>query len=268
MSEIAVKPRIRQLVIAATDLEGSARGLCEVLGTQVVFRDDLSAFGLANVLLPLGDSFLEVVSPIVSPPEKTAGGRHIARCGGDCGYMVLAQVPSYDRAREAFSRHGIRTIWEIDRSNHGVHAKAAHLHPGDVPGAILSLDEMSPPQDWQWAGAHWRQSPCSDERMLFTGCGFASADPVGLAELWGRALDLTPTLNGEVAELQLGETTLVFAPRQHYGLDGDSVPHRLAAFHLRCSEPAAVLKRAAEQGFETAEGSFTAHAVRFELTAA
>ena len=261
-------PRIRQLVISASDLQGAADTLCAVLDAQVAFRDDLSVFGLANVLISLGDSFLEVVSPIVSPPENTAAGRHMARCGGDCGYMVIGQVEDFDATAKHFTQHGIRTIWDIDRSNHGVHAKAAHLHPTDVPGAILSLDQMSPAAEWQWVGEDWRQHPCADPKMLFTGCGFASADPAALAERWSKALGVPVTLSDGAAELQFGDTSISFASREYYGLNDDSVPHRLAAFHLHCTDVASVLARAKARGLETAEGSFTAYGVRFELKAA
>ena len=60
--------RLRQIAIAASDLEATAAALCDVLGVGGPFRDPgVAAFGLENAVFPIGETFLEVVSPW-SPP--------------------------------------------------------------------------------------------------------------------------------------------------------------------------------------------------------
>ena len=43
------------------------------------------------------------------------------------------------------------------RSDHADMA-GTHLHPKDVPGAIVSLDWADPPESWRWAGPAWTRA--------------------------------------------------------------------------------------------------------------
>ena len=80
--------RLRQLALVAEHLEPVLDDLCGVLGVGIAYRDPgIANFGLQNALLALGDTFLEVVSPI--QPGTTAG-RLLDRRGGDGGYMAGA----------------------------------------------------------------------------------------------------------------------------------------------------------------------------------
>ena len=75
--------RLRQVVLVARDLEPVERDLCGVLGLEVCFRDpNVGVFGLKNAVMPVGDTFLEVVCPLTS--EATAA-RYLDRRGGDGG---------------------------------------------------------------------------------------------------------------------------------------------------------------------------------------
>src|SRR5689334_14540727 len=83
-------PRIRQVVLAAADLPSVTDQVERELGGQDPFRDEgVGHFGLHNAVYSVGDTFLEVVSPVRS---DTAVGRHLERCGGDAGYMVMFEV--------------------------------------------------------------------------------------------------------------------------------------------------------------------------------
>ena len=76
-------PRLRQAVVAARDLDAVAGELRERLSLAEPFADPgVGHFGLRNAVFALGDTFLEVVSPV---QENTAAGRLIERRGGDCG---------------------------------------------------------------------------------------------------------------------------------------------------------------------------------------
>ncbi|TFG92391.1 MAG: hypothetical protein E4H11_09500, partial [Myxococcales bacterium] len=91
--------RLRQVAFVARELEPVVEALCDVLDVEVAYRDPgVGVFGLHNALMPLGDSFLEVVSP-----ERlgTTAGRLLERRGGDGGYMVIvqSQARKADRAR-------------------------------------------------------------------------------------------------------------------------------------------------------------------------
>jgi hypothetical protein len=78
----------------------------------------------------LGDTFLEVVSPV---REDAAAARLIERRGGDCGYMLMFQVEDFAGARERAGAHGIREVFEVTLPD----IEEVHLHPADMRGAIV-----------------------------------------------------------------------------------------------------------------------------------
>ena len=56
--------RLRQVALLARDLEATVEDLRAVFGIEVGFRDPgVAFFGLANAVFPVGDAFLEIVSP-------------------------------------------------------------------------------------------------------------------------------------------------------------------------------------------------------------
>lgn len=142
-------PRLRQVALVARELEPVVDALRARLGLPEPHRDpDVAVFGLENAVFAVGDCFLEVVSPV---REGTAAGRHLQRLGGDGGYMAIFQVADFAAARERVRALGVRVAWEIELDD----ISGMHLHPADVPGAIVSLDEPRPPESWRWAGPGW-----------------------------------------------------------------------------------------------------------------
>jgi len=138
--------RLRQIAFAAQDRDTVVADLCAVLGIEVSFNDPgVAAFGLCNAVMPIGDAFLEVVSPTET---DTAGGRYLKRRGGDCGYMVMVQVEDTAAARDRAAAQGARVVWSIDLDD----ISGTHFHPRDLGGALLSVDTPRPPAAWRWAG--------------------------------------------------------------------------------------------------------------------
>ena len=69
--------RLRQAVLVARELERAAGELQAALGLREPFRDPgVGMFGLANTVFAVGDSFLEIVSPV---QPDTAAGRYLDR---------------------------------------------------------------------------------------------------------------------------------------------------------------------------------------------
>ena len=142
--------RLRQVVIAARDLEAAVDRLCTDLKLRVCFNDPgVSEFGLHNALLTVGDQFIEVVSPITN---NTAVGRLLDRRKADVtAYMVMFEVDDLDARMSALDRAQVRTVWSGDYPT----IRGRHLHPGDIGGAIVSLDQPEPLGSWLWAGPAW-----------------------------------------------------------------------------------------------------------------
>jgi hypothetical protein len=178
--------RLRQVALAAHALEPALALLQQVLGLGAPFRDPgVAEFGLENGVLPIGDGFLEVVSPL--KPGTTAG-RWLERRGGDAGYMAIFQTEDLAAARERMGRLGVRVVWEATLED----AATLHLHPRDVGGAIVSIDAMQPPESWRWAGPGWRERSRAEVATGLVGVVIEAPDPEKLAVRWGEVLDLRP----------------------------------------------------------------------------
>lgn len=176
--------RLRQIVVVARELDPMVQRLRDELGLAAPYNDPgVAIFGLRNAVMALGDTFVEVVSPVA---EGTAAGRQLERHGGDAGYMVMFQVDDLAAARRRVAALGHRVAWEIDLEDIG----GTHLHPGDVRGAIVSLDQPTPPQAWRWAGPGWTggaPAPTEDRRGV-EGVVLRSPRALELADTWAAVL--------------------------------------------------------------------------------
>lgn len=171
--------RVRQAVLAARDVDSVAGRLRAQLGLGEPFADPgVGYFGLRNAVFALGDTFLEVVSPV---REGTAAGRLLDRRGGDCGYMVMFQVPDLAAARSRARALGVREAFQVSL----VDMAEVHLHPADMRGAIVSLSEPRPPEAWRWGGPEW-QSRSAPLRVA--GATIAASDPDAVSERWSAVL--------------------------------------------------------------------------------
>ena len=178
--------RLRQVALAARALEPTLLALQRVLGLGEPFRDPgVAEFGLQNVVLPVGDAFLEVVSPVRA---DTTAGRWLDRRGGDAGYMAIFQTGDLPAARERVERLGVRVVWQVALED----AATVHLHPRDVGGAIVSIDAMQPPESWRWAGPGWRERCRAEVATGLVGVVLEAPDPEKLALRWGEVLAVRP----------------------------------------------------------------------------
>jgi Glyoxalase-like domain len=175
--------RIRQAVLAARDL-GAVRARLELqLGLGEPFADPaVSYFGLENAVYAIGDTFLEVVSPVAA---ETAAGRLLDRRGAECGYMVMFQVDDLDAARARAREAGVREVFSVELDE----IREVHLHPADIGGAIVSLSEPSPPESWKWGGPGWERRSVSG---AIAGIRVAVAEPVAVRERWDAVVGGLP----------------------------------------------------------------------------
>ena len=201
--------RLRQVALVARDLDRAVSDLCRVFDLEVGFRDPgVAVFGLRNAVLPVGDTFLEVVSPVRG--DATAA-RYLERRGGDAGYMVIVQVDDLAAARERMKRLGVRIVFE--HASEAGHTATIHLHPRDVGGAIVSLDESKPPGSWDWAGPDWEKHVRCEVARSLGGATLESDDPAGLAAHWGALLDRPASaLGGDVFAIALDGAVVRFVP--------------------------------------------------------
>jgi catechol 2,3-dioxygenase-like lactoylglutathione lyase family enzyme len=179
--------------VAAVDLAAVTAQLRDVFAAPEPYRDaGVEVFGLANAVLEVGDTFLEVVSPV---REGTAAGRYLDRQGGDCGYMAMVQVPDADAARARLAELGVRVVWdhaEPDPSVGPPDVIDLHLHPRDLPGTLLALDETRPTGSWRWGGPAWAGAVPPHRAGGIRGLTVAVSDPAAAAERWAAVLGVEP----------------------------------------------------------------------------
>lgn len=195
------KVRLRQVALVAADLQPVVDALVEELHVDAEPFSDrgVGAFGLHNAVMALGDTFLEVVSPV--RPDTTAG-RYLERRGGDGGYMAIFQVEDLAAARARVAELGVRVVWQSDHDD----IAGTHLHPKDVPGAIVSIDWASPPSTWRWAGPAWTGTVPEHKDGGIVSVSIQSEEPAALAGRWAAILGLSvwPTEAGAEVPLDGG----------------------------------------------------------------
>ena len=98
--------------------------------------------------------------------------------------MVIVQLDDLDAQRKRMADLDVRIAFEASTTG----LKGLHLHPADVGGAILSLDEADPPESWAWAGPDWAYHSSAYVTAI-TAAEIQAEDPDALAARWAAILD-------------------------------------------------------------------------------
>jgi hypothetical protein len=209
-------PRLRQVALVAHDCGRVSAELSRAFGWPQPFCDaGVGQFGLTNAVFAVGDTFVEIVAP--ARPDTTAG-RYLERRGGDGGYMATFQVPDLAAARRRLAGLGVRVVWTADLPD----IAATHLHPKDVPGAIVSLDWADPVESWRWAGPSWTGRAPEHSGGGVTGLTIEVNDPPAAAARWAAVLGIAVTCGGQAAVVELPDSGqwLRFVPARPAGGEG------------------------------------------------
>ena len=219
--------RIRQIVFVVRDLAASSRRLAALLALDPPFRDPgVAEFGIDNAVFAFGDQFVELISPVRA---GTAAGRHLER-RGEGGYMLILQTDDFDGARARLRTTGVRTVWEKELPD----IRAMHLHPKDVGGAIVSIDEPVPPASWRWGGPAWCVQDGARGRQRVVGVTVEAADPGAMAARWAEVLGRPAAVpHADAVRVALDEAAVDFVGAREEG-------EGIAGFALRVADEAAV----------------------------
>lgn len=229
--------RLRQVALVAHELAPVRKQLFALFGLQRDFKDPgVGAFGLENSVMAIGSTFLEVVAPV---KDDTTAGRLLARRGGDGGYMVIVQTDdlSIDKAR--IEKLGVRIVWEADLPD----AKAFHMHPRDVGGAIVSFDQMSPPESWKWAGDDW-QNRSADLVDEIVGVELQAEDVQTMADRWAEVFGREVSSGEDCLSITLDHGVIRFVKDTNGRGDG------VCGVDVRTDKLASILSIANQEGLE------------------
>ena len=238
--------RLRQVALVAGKLGPAVKDLTELLGIKVAYNDPgVGKFGLENAVMAVGETFLEVVVPT---QDGTTAGRLIEKRGGDGGYMAIFQVEDIAAARALLAQNNVRVVEQAEGERYAM----THLHPKDIGGAIVSVDQMTPWEHWEWAGPKWRDTIDTSVTTAIVGAEIQSDDPEAMAERWSQVLG--QPRQGLVIPMQ--DSVIRFVKATDGRGDG------LSAFDVAVHDVATFMARAEKLGLTDAQGVITACGTR------
>ena len=202
--------RLRQVCLVARELEPVVQDVCAVLGLQVCHRDPgVERFGLHNALMRMGSAFIEVVAPLPGAAgEGTAATRHLARQGGDCGYMVILDCDDVTPWRSHMAAVAVREAAFLEMPGapgQPFAYQGLQLHPRDTGGVLLEINHtpggasLNGPY-WP-AGPHWQNAADGRLGASLGGVTLRAVDRDALALRWANFLKRP--LSGEPATQSL-----------------------------------------------------------------
>ncbi len=250
--------RLRQIALVAHKLGEITQDLHDVFGLEVGFRDPgVKVFGLENALFPVGNQFIEVVSPI---QENTAGGRYLDRRGGDGGYMVICQCDDHAPRKRRVAELGIRKVAETNGHEYSV----MQLHPRDTGGSFLEIDFQKGGDDingpWEPAGKDFHKAIRTGVINAIAAAEIQSPNPKDLAERWSKIIEIPvkPDNSGNPS-LRLENATIRFVK------DTDSRGEGLAGLDLVAANRTRAIEAATRLGKLSPEGTIQICGMRMNL---
>jgi Glyoxalase-like domain len=249
--------RLRQICLAAPQLEPAISDIANILGLRVCYRDgNVAKYGLENALLPVDTILLEVVAPFQA---GTAAGRFLEKTGGRGGYMAIFCCDDPDARGKYAETIGVRIANVIGHSPY----RGVQLHPRDCRAAFIEFNHTDGSDDilgpYPPAGPDWQTSIRNDVTLALTGVEMQSPEPQALAEHWGRIIEMPVSANasGE-AELKLPNCSFAF-------VKGES--EIMSGLTFRVGDIAKVLDAAKARGRAVSGNSFELGGVTFRVAA-
>lgn len=235
--------RLRQICLVARELEPVVSALTSVFDLSIAIRDpNVAKHGLVNAVMPLGNTFLEVVAPIRA---GTTAGRYLDRLGGDGGYMVILDCDDLPARESHLDSVGVRIAYVASYPEDGY--RALHLHPKDVGATLLSIDTQRDGADldgpWHPAGPEWQRHACSTRVGCIRALDLQSPEPTALAHRWSQVLQRPLRSAGpNDTALDLDNAVLRFVPEKN--ARGET----MCALDIAVTDRAAVTDAAAAVG--------------------
>ena len=175
---------LRQVAVIARNLEHCLAFWSGAFGLEECYRDDLSGFGLSNVLLPIGDTFLEILQV---EDRNSAGARFLERHGEGL-YMTILEGVDVPGLEQRLSENGVPIAYRITRADYA----SIHIHPKAMNRVLVSVDEPRHAGSWPAAGETWRGHVRTDVLDRIAGVGFITDNGDADVGRWHRLFGLAP----------------------------------------------------------------------------
>jgi Glyoxalase-like domain len=236
--------RLRQVCFVARDLAALRDDLVEVFDLSPCNSDPHAAsFGLENMLLPIGTSFLEIVSPI---QEGTTAGRYLDKRNGDGGYMAIFDSDEIDRWRARIAANGVREASFLEYEGFN----ALQMHPRDMGGPLLEInhtaDGASLSGNYFPAGGRWRHHVRTFRVQRLLGVEIQSSTPEALARRWASILMLDDPIPRDAGWHVAVDNALL-----RFVKDDDGRGEGLGGIDVATNDPVAVHAAAQRRGLRS-----------------
>ncbi len=207
--------RLRQIVIASKYIKKAENLYLDKLKLNHKYKDpEIKIFGLQNIVSPVGNDFLEIISPI---KKDTSVERFINKFGDMHGYMIILQVNNALIYRNKLKDMGLRKIWEYNNSDY----ISTHYHPKDFNNVLLSIDS-TPGNDyknkrcsWPPAGKDWLEKSSDSIYKGYKSISLAVQDPEESASYWCSVLGI-PKNKDDICTILLQNASIKFKKSTNY----------------------------------------------------
>ncbi|HWG04532.1 MAG TPA: hypothetical protein VG271_05925 [Beijerinckiaceae bacterium] len=249
--------RLRQICLVAPHLEPVVSDIAGIMGLNICYRDgNVAKYGLENALLPVDTILLEVVAPFQG---GTAAGRFLDKTGGHGGYMAIFCCDDPDARGRHAEQIGVRIANVIGHSPY----RGVQLHPRDCRAAFIEFNHTDGSDDilgpYPPAGPDWQKSIRTDVTQALIGVEMQSPDPQGLAEHWGRIVEIPASTS------KTGEPELMLVNCNFRFVHGAG--EIMSGLTFRVGDVAAVRDSARARGYAVSGDSFQLGGVTFHLGA-
>jgi hypothetical protein len=129
--------------------------------------------------------------------------------------MAIYEVDDLDAREAALHEQGVRIVWSGDLPD----IRGRHLHPADVGGAIVSIDQPVPNGAWRWGGPSWVAHSHTSVVTGIAGVVIGARDPVAMRARW-RTVGVEHAVTFQPAGVRgegLDELELVATDRRRAG---------------------------------------------------
>ena len=185
--------RLRQVAFMVRDLDEGHDLYRKTLGMESCFSEDLSQYGLKNLVLPAGEgTFVELLQPTSA---DTTGGRFLER-RGEAPYLQIFESKQYDQLISHLKSLGVRITGESEEGGQ----RSAFLHPSSANGALLEVIEASQTNNpWPAAGPDWQKIEREPKTRQLRQVAVLVKDLDQAIGRWGEMFGLKATARFEVS---------------------------------------------------------------------
>ena len=185
--------RLRQVAFMVRDLEESHELYRRTLDMESCFTEDLSQFGLKNLVLPAGNgTFVELLQPTSA---DTPGGRFLER-RGEAPYLLIFESNKYEQLITHLKSLGVRITGETEEGGQ----RSAFIHPSSANGALLEVIESSQTHNpWPAAGTDWQSIERQPKTRQLRQVAVLVKDLQQAINRWGEMFGLVATSRFQVS---------------------------------------------------------------------